>query len=251
MEQPCLVKICTKDMQIKNKTILITGAGGGIGLELATQLSKEGAFLILTDRNQEMLENVRKRLTKNQHLYFVCDMSKPLEVEKFAQAIKDEFMKLDFIFNIAGIGIYKNLKDLKLKEWLDSFNINVNAPFIIMKELIAKLDFDGGWIFNIGSGMGMMPTAGRSAYCASKFALRGLSLTLAEEYQNTNTAVTLITLGSVMDNFGTGGIEYRKQKEKEGKKYLSVKEVSQKIIDLIKSDIKLKEFVLYPDGYEE
>jgi len=102
---------------------------------------------------------------------------------------------------------------------------------------------------NFGSGMGKIPTAERVAYCTSKFGLRGLSLSLTKEFRKENIDISLLTLGSCMTNFGTGGIVFRKEQQQNGKKYLTPEEVTKKVISITTSDKKKREYVLYPEGY--
>jgi short-subunit dehydrogenase len=97
-------------------------------------------------------------------------------------------------------------------------------------------------IFNVGSDMGINPTENRTAYCSSKFGLRGLSLCLNKELKKD---VCLLTLGSVMDNFGTGGIKKRKELASKGKKYLKVSQVINKILEVVDSNEREAEYKLY------
>ena len=97
--------------------------------------------------------------------------------------------------------------------------------------------------------MGKIASAGRVAYCASKFGLRGMSLSLTRELENIGVDVSLLTLGSVMTNFGTGGLSFRKDQQERGKRYLDPTEVIDKVIEITISEKKKSEYILYPDGY--
>jgi short-subunit dehydrogenase len=133
---------------------------------------------------------------------------------------------------------------------MNVMNINVNAPFILIKGLLGSLKkSEKGMIFNVGSGMGVIAAEDRSSYCTSKFALRGLSLSLDKELRSQKFDVVLLTLGSVMTPFGTGGIDKRKELERKGKKYLTVSEVVEKIISITKSTVRDSEYTFYPEGY--
>lgn len=236
-------------MNLEGKIAIITGAGGGIGEALALSLRKAGVKCILVEREISLLNKFKDILDNNMAIY-ECDLSKPEEIKNFTDKIISSYKGVDFLFNVAGIGIYKNITDLDVSEWINSIAVNLTAPFILIKELMPLLTFSGkAFVLNFGSGMGKIPMAGRVAYCSSKFGLRGMSLSLNKELKSSNVDVSLLTLGSVMTNFGSGGIAHRKEMEKNGKKYLTTENVTDEVMKIVASDKKLPEYFLYPDGY--
>ena len=221
-------------MDLAGKIAVVTGAGGAIGSALVAKLKDNKVFCIEVDKDFEM----------------GCDFTKSESILALFGVIKDKFPIIDFVFNVAGIGVYKKIEDLTENDWQNTFTINVTAPFLISQTLLPNLKkTKSTMIFNIGSGMGVVSASERTAYCSSKFALRGLSLSLSKELKNQDVDVVLLTLGSVMTPFGTGGIDKRKELERNGKKYLTVQEVTNKIIDIAKSEVRDEEYVMYPDGY--
>jgi short-subunit dehydrogenase len=235
---------------LKGKIAVITGAGGGLGNALVKQLEREGVTCILVEKKMKLLNAFVRSLDKNKKYLFECDFSKEDNVETLVEQIKSNFDKIDLLYNIAGIGIYKSIEDLSAVEWKDSLTINLTAPFILIKGLVPLLrKSDMAFVLNFGSGMGKVPSAGRVAYCASKFGLRGLSLSLSKEFEKENIDISLLTLGSIMTDFGPGGIEFRKGQEKLGKKYLDPIEVTKRVIEITISTKKREEYVLYPNGY--
>lgn len=238
-------------MDLKGKIVVIVGAGGAMGSRIVRLLKKEGANLILIEKTESLLESIVDVLDGNKTSVFECDMSNLSEVEKIADEIATKFPKIDIVINASGVGIYKNIKDLEIKEWEDSININLNSPFILIKKLITSLQNSGqGVAVNLGSGMAVIAKAGRVAYCASKFGLRGMSLTLSKEYKNQGIDFVHMTLGSIMTDFGTGGMEKREELAANGKKYLDPDDVAQKIIEIVKDEKRQEEYVIYPEGYE-
>jgi len=238
-------------MNLKGKTVVVVGAGGAMGSSVVKLLKKEDITLILIEKKRNLLEFIADILDGDKTLIYECDMTNLSEVESVGNEIATKFPKIDIFINASGIGIYKNIKDLEIKEWEDSMNINLNSPFILIKKLIASLQNSGqGVVINFGSGMGVIAKAGRLAYCASKFGLRGMSLTLSKEYKNQGVDFTLMTLGSIMTDFGTGGMEKREELATKGKRYLDSDEIAQKIIDIAKDEARLNEYVIYPEGYE-
>lgn len=233
------------------KTAVIIGAGGAMGGRIAKLLKESEIKLILIEKEKSMLESVIDFLDGDKTIIYECDMSNLSKVEKIADEIAINFPKIDILINASGVGIYKNIKDLEIKEWEDSININLNSPFILIKKMINSLqNSKQGVVINFGSGMGVIPKAGRIAYCTSKFGLRGMSLTLSKEYKNQGIDFVLLTLGSIMTNFGTGGMGKREELALKGKKYLDPDVVAKKIIDIMGDDNRQDEYVIYPEGYE-
>jgi len=189
-------------MDLHNKNIVITGTTGGIGRELVGLLDGEGATLILIARSEDELRNQAKDL-KSECQYFACDFTNQKKVNVLARQISRKFKTIDVLINAAGIGVYKDLEEETLEEWNDSMNINVTSQFILIKNLIKNLQKPkSSLVLSIGSGAGVIPMAGRSIYCVSKFAVRGLTLSLAEEYKRSSVDFCLITLGSTLTSFG-------------------------------------------------
>lgn len=184
-------------MNLKNKTVVVTGATGGIGRELVKLFKNEEAEIISVSKNNSDIK---------------CDFNNQVETEKIAKEIS-KLPKIDILINCAGIGIYKPLEELTLDDWNKSMNVCTSSSFIFTKYLINKLnESDNGLVLSIGSGAGVIPMSGRSAYCSAKFALRGLMLSLAEEYERIgNPKFCLITLGSTLTSFGPMSFEEKKR----------------------------------------
>lgn len=239
-------------MTLKGKMAVVTGAGGGIGSGLVKRLKKEEVKLILIEKDLSLFEHLADVLDGPNIKKMEADLSKPEEIVKVCEEIKKGTDKVDFLFNVAGIGIYKPIEELTLEEWQSSMNINVTAAFLLSKELMPLLKkSNDSLIVNIGSGMGVMALPNRAAYCSSKFALRGLSLTLSREYKDRNIGVILMTLGSIMTPFGPGGLEKRKELQKKGKKYFTPEQVVEKIINTLNDPNRPEEVVYYPEDYEK
>lgn len=235
-------------MQIQNSTFVVTGASSGIGLQVAHELAKKGAKLILIARTESKLQKFVEK-HGNAHTYFVCDLSQENQVVELIKKIKITSPKIDGLLNIAGVGIYNSLENISIQEWDESFNLGVKAPFLLTQGLIAELSsLARSLVLNIGSGAGVTPMAGRSLYCASKFALRGFTLSLAEEFKGKSPSFCLITLGSTATNFGGMTIEEKKAQAAKGKTYFSAEWVAQKIVSIIEDDARDVEITLVPSS---
>lgn len=239
-------------MNLKNKTVVITGASGGIGKALSEVLIREKSTLVTIARTKENLIELKKKYGQD-HKYYICDLSKREELLKLINELKKDLNHIDLLINLAGIGIYKSIEDVDQLEWDTSLATNVSAPFILVKELLPQLQKKSdSLVLNIGSGAGVIPMKNRSVYCATKFALRGLSLSLSEEFKGKSPSFCLITLGSTLTPFGIGNALTLKEKiaqNKKGSAYFTVEWVANKLVEIIKDNNRPAEVVLYPSDY--
>lgn len=232
----------SSQIDLKNKTILLTGASKGIGRELAKHLDREGANLVLVGRKFE-----DKNLGDN-HKYIEADLTKMEDITKFRKEL--EGSKIDILINMAGVGIYKSLEDLTLEDFYQSQQLNLMVPFLLIKAVLDDLkQSEIGLVLNIGSGAGTMPFKNRSAYCASKYGLRGMSLSLSEEFESKKPHFCLITLGSTMTTFGGKSLETQEEKAKNGSAIFPTEYVAKELIKIIKDENREDEVVLYPSEH--
>jgi len=225
-------------MNLNGKIIVITGANGGIGSALVKELIKEGAKLILIEKNA------------TDSSAYACDLTDKAQLKSLTQRLLAENAVVDALINCAGVGIYKSITELSEGEWETSINLNLSAPFLLTKQLLPALrKSELSLVLNIGSGMGVMPTNDRSAYCASKFGLRGLTLSLAEEFKNSKPHFCLITLGSTLTGFAGRPVEERLKLQKQGRAYFTSEWVAEKLVGIIKDESRTEEYTLYPSDY--
>ena len=176
-------------MKLKNKTVIIVGASGGIGRSISLAFSFEKARLILIGRRKNVLNALRKKVKENGSEVFIysLDVTKPKKIRSLMKKIGRKFGNIDILINAAGIGVYKPFEEVSFDEWKRSLDVNVNAVFLITYYLMPYLKkAKKVYVISLGSGMGKIAVAERGAYCTSKFALRGLMLSLAKEYKKTN-----------------------------------------------------------------
>lgn len=236
-------------MNLFGKTVVLTGAGGGIGSVLAEKLHLEGAKLFLTSTEARKLDELRGKLAGTDRI-FLTDFLLPNQIKELVDNIKRETDVVDILINAAGVGIYKSLEELSQKDWEDSFKINAEAPFLLIQKLLPLLQKSSeSLVLNIGSGTGVIPQRNRSAYGASKFALRGLTLDLAEEFTRKSPRFCLITLGSTLTNFAGVPVEEKIKRSKEGHAYFTPEWVANKLIEIMKSDNRKVEYTCYPSDY--
>jgi len=239
-------------MDLKDKIVLVTGATGGIGYELCKAFNEKGAKTIAIARTQEKLDKLASELNNPQNIYLACDFTKNDDLALVTDKILGSVDKIDVLINSAGVGVYKSLEDVEIAEWEESMAINVNAPFFLMKKLLPLLKkSEKAAVINIGSGMGKIPTACRSVYCATKYALRGLTLSLASEFNSSNVHFMHIALGSVLTEFGPMSLEEKNEENLSGKSYLTPEWVAKKFVHIVENDEIQEEIEIYPTDYKD
>ena len=160
------------------KTVLLTGAAGGIGEAMAQNLAADGAELILVGRQADRLQALCDELPGPAHRTVVADVS---AAEGRASIVQACAGKLDLLINNAGVnyfGLLEQQDDAVLQQMLA---VNVLAPMCLTRDLLPLLRERCGGVVNVGSGFGSIGFAGYCGYSASKFALRGFSEALRRE----------------------------------------------------------------------
>ncbi|MCM8832095.1 MAG: SDR family oxidoreductase [Candidatus Omnitrophica bacterium] len=241
-------------MEIKGKNVVILGATGGIGRALAFAFAAKGANLILTGRRKLVLEALKQKLfdfgvsVKTYKL----NVTREKDFVSFARKLKSQIGSIDVLINAFGVGIYKSLEDMNFNDFKKSLDVNLNGVFLSIKYLLPFLENSKlAYVVSLGSGMGKVGVAKRLAYCASKFGLRGLMLSLAKEYRNKKIKFCLLTLGSVLTSFGPLTLEEKLEKQKRGKKYLDPVLLAKTIVSKIENGTLIEETTIYPKKYFE
>ena len=175
------------------KTLVVTGASRGIGLEISMQAANKGHQVIALSRNIKPLMDF-----KNIHP-FAVDLSNEIEIQGFVEKISTSFPKVDALINNAGCLINKPFLETSSEEFKRVYRVNVFAVASLTR-LIFPLINVKGHVVNISSMGGIQGTAkfpGLSAYSSSKGGLIILTELLAEEFKETGPAFNALALGAV------------------------------------------------------
>lgn len=165
-----------------NKTVLITGAGSGIGKATALRLDQEGANLIIADINEDHLSATKKLLSNKKSIARVLDISKVEDARIVFHEIEKDFETLDCLINVAGILRFDNSHEVKLKDWNKILEVNLTGTFFMCNLGLPMLLKSKGSIVNVSSTAALGSHAWTAAYSASKGGISAFSKTLAVEY---------------------------------------------------------------------
>jgi len=190
-------------LSLKNKKIIISAGASGIGWATAKICLSKGAIVYLCDIDNKSLNRINKHPLTNKRLFsYECDASDEDEVSNFFNQIRKKTNKIDALINNVGVaGPTGTIEKLKSDDWEQIFKINVISHFYFSKLSIPLLKKNkGGSIINISSGAGIMGFPLRSPYTASKWAIVGVTKTLAMELGKFKIRVNAICPGTIKGN---------------------------------------------------
>ena len=169
---------------LQNKKIVISAGASGIGWATTKICVSKGAFVYLCDIDAKAIQKVKKHPLYDKKIFAsMVDASDETQVIKFFSLVRKKFKFLDGLINNVGIaGPTGTIEKLNSKEWENTLHVNVNSHFYFTKQAIPFLKRSkNGSITNISSGAGIMGFPLRSPYAASKWAVVGITKTLAME----------------------------------------------------------------------
>ena len=187
---------------LKGKTILVTGAGDGIGREAALTYARFGASLILVGRTRQKLESVSQEITNSTgkpaqiHILDLLTATSD-DCHSLANNVAKISPHLDGVLHNAGIlGVVAPITEQPTQLWHDVMQVNVNATFMLTQALLPLLlKAPTASLIFTSSSVGKQGRIGWGAYAVSKFATEGLMQVLAEEYKHTQLRVNCINPG--------------------------------------------------------
>jgi len=183
---------------LKNKVVLITGGGTGLGTAFTKRFIAEGAKVVITGRRKELLEKVASELPTESVLVFSGDVSKLEEAQAMVEATIKFGGKIDVLINNAGIDPAGAVVDLPVEQWQQIIDINLTGPFLMMKAAIPHMIQNGGGsIINIASLAALRCIPAMPAYIASKSGLIGLTQATALDYGSLKIRCNVICPGAV------------------------------------------------------
>ena len=187
------------------RKVLITGATSGFGKLLVDSFLKNGDFVIASGRQlnsrPEIFENERVKYSRR-FLEIEMDVTLAEQVQQAASQIKQKLGHIDILINNAGFGLFGALEDIQEHEIRYQMEVNFFGTVSVTRAFLPMLRISGGKIFNFSSVFGFMGFPLTSLYCASKFAVEGLTESLRGELAPHGVQVCLIEPGGYRTNFG-------------------------------------------------
>jgi NADP-dependent 3-hydroxy acid dehydrogenase YdfG len=187
-------------VELRNKSVIITGASSGIGLEIARSLAAAGARLALAARSMDRLERAAAELAATGAPLIVVptDVTREADCRALVRATADAFGRVDVLVNNAGYAPPASLLDTTVEIWDSTLNVCLKGVYLMTRAAVGiMLEQGQGTVVNISSVAGKYGFENRSAYCAAKWGLHGFTEALRVELAGRDIRFHLICPGAV------------------------------------------------------
>jgi len=186
-------------MDFLNKTVIVTGAGNGIGKGVALQYAEKGANVVVADKDAEAGEKtvslIKERGGKS--IFVLTDVRCEADIVRLMETANQTYGHIDILINNAGVSVFKSPYELTLEEWDDILNTNLRSVFLCSREAAKYMrqNKDGGAIVNIASTRAIMSEPNSEAYAATKGGIVALTHALAASFSQDRITVNAISPG--------------------------------------------------------
>ena len=182
-------------MNLKGKRVLLTGATGGLGAELAVQLAEQGAVLTLVGRDEHKLNQLKNVIEKDYSKTYciTADLNEHLANARLIDEARNKMGEIDVLINNAGVLDFIRFEEQTDERISQMIHTNVTVPIQLTRAILRHFQANNkGHIVFVGSIFGSLGFPYFSTYCASKFAVHGFSQSIRRELLGTNIGVTYI-----------------------------------------------------------
>jgi short-subunit dehydrogenase len=190
---------------IVDKVIIVTGASSGIGRATALALAPQRPRLVLVARRQNLLASLEEEIRKagGSAAAMVLDLRDSKQVETMIHSTRDRFGRIDILINNAGFGYHGTVEETPASVVREIFDLNFEAPLLASQLAIPIMKAQGGGhIINVSSVVGRRGLPMSGIYCATKFALQGISESLRLEVKNYGIDVSIVNPAATHSEFG-------------------------------------------------
>jgi NAD(P)-dependent dehydrogenase (short-subunit alcohol dehydrogenase family) len=185
--------------RFQGRTVVVTGAGSGLGRATARRLASEAAAVACLDVAREAAEQTASEITASGATAraYQVDVADPTSVRAAVTAAARDLGRPSVLVNCAGIGKFANAHEMPFEEWSRIIAVNLTGTFLMSQAVLTCLLDGGGNIVNIASNAGLMGQPYSAAYCASKGGVVQLTRALADEYLHRGVRVNAIAPGGI------------------------------------------------------
>jgi short-subunit dehydrogenase len=227
------IELIKDEGEISMKSIIVTGAGSGLGKELSLLFSQQGYHVLLTGRSVDKLSAVKTEIEQAGGAadYVVLDVQKESDILKRMEEISKSY-KIFGLVNNAGAGHFGPFVKLTQQEISEMLHTNVLGTILMTKAVFPLFQEQGeGLLINIISTAGLRGKVNEAVYAASKFAVRGFTESLQKEYENSPINIKAVYMGGMDTPFWEGSNHIA-----DSSRFRSAKEVAKMIIEQIDQD---------------
>ncbi|WP_121612402.1 SDR family NAD(P)-dependent oxidoreductase [Mesobacillus foraminis] len=191
-------------MRLREKVVLITGAGSGIGKSTAILFAKEGASIIVNDLNEESgnetVSDIRK--TNGEAFFIQGDVTEANSVKAMVGKAINKYGRIDVLFNNAGVSGVGMIHEVDLDAWNKTLNVNINGVMLPSKYVLPHMMRQkNGSIINMSSCIAEMGLAKRASYSTTKGAILALTKSMQVDYAAYNIRVNALLPGTIFTPF--------------------------------------------------
>ena len=184
-----------------SKVALVTGAGSGIGKAFSIALLESGWKVGLVGRTVQKIKETadHSTITRENSLVMPADISDPEQVETVFSVLKNQFARIDLLFNNAGINVRGSIEEITYRQWCSVIDVNLTGTFLCTKEAFKIMQDQkpqGGRIINNGSVSSQVPRPNSMPYSASKHGVTGLTRCTSLDGRKYNIACSQIDIGN-------------------------------------------------------
>ncbi|MBN2292166.1 MAG: SDR family oxidoreductase [Pirellulales bacterium] len=193
--------------KLNELTVIVTGAGRGMGRAIAKMLVAEGATVALNSLDSDALEACANELRRNDVRIFAqaADVTREDQVSNFFDSVQRELGGADVLLNIPGLSVPGPIAEMDLADYQKVFDVNMMGSFLCSKHFLSRVDADrGGLIVNFSSMAGKRANPNSPIYCAAKAALDMFGQCMALQTVSKNVRVTTLNPGATATDFWAG-----------------------------------------------